>query len=82
LHTLIANGSPWRNGFIERSHRTDNEEFFQRYRFASSEESRYYFRLWEEYYNHARPHQGLGNHTPAHRFALDYPFHAAHRNLT
>src|SRR5262249_53369928 len=29
LHALIAKGSPWRNGFIERSHRTDNEEFFQ-----------------------------------------------------
>lgn len=82
LHTLIAKGSPWRNGFIERSNRTDNDEFFHYYCFTSSEERRYYFRLWEDYYNHWRPHQGLDNQTPAHHFAADYPFHAAHRYLT
>lgn len=75
LHTLIAKGCPWRNGFIERSNRTDNDEFFHYHRFASSEERRYYFRLWEDYYNHARPHQGLDNQTPAQRYA-------AYRHLT
>ena len=82
LHTLIPKGSPWRNGFIERSNRTDNDEFFHRYRFRCSEERRYYFRLWEGFYNHQRPHQGIGNQTPAQRFAADYPWHAACYYLT
>jgi transposase InsO family protein len=28
IHALIAKGKPWRNGFIERSNRTDKDELF------------------------------------------------------
>ena len=63
-HALIAKGKPWRNGFIERSNRTDNEALFHRVRFSCEEERRYYLRLWEMHYNRKRPHQGLGMKTP------------------
>ncbi len=41
LHALIPKGKPWRNGFIERSNRTDNEEFFNRFPFTSSQQRKY-----------------------------------------
>jgi transposase InsO family protein len=50
-HALIDKGKPWKNGFIERSNRTDNDEFFSQRHFTSSEERKYLFRLWEMYYN-------------------------------
>ncbi len=41
-HALIPKGKPWRNGFIERSNRTDKAELFSQRRFADNEERRYY----------------------------------------
>ena len=41
LHALIPPGKPWRNGFIERSNRTDKEELFTRLRFIDAEDRRY-----------------------------------------
>lgn len=76
-HTRIPRRSPWRNGIIERSNRTDNEECFQRQEFTSSEERRYVHRLWEMEYNTHRPHQGLDGATPLEVFCRDYPWHAA-----
>lgn len=73
FHALIPKGKPWRNGFIERSNRTDNDELFYRFRFSSSEERKYYLRLWEYEYNFKRPHQGLNNQTPAYVFYQNYP---------
>jgi transposase InsO family protein len=64
IHALIAKASAWRNGIIERSNRTNNEELFHQMRFGSSEERRYYLKLWEYHYNEQRPHQGIGNRTP------------------
>ncbi len=64
IHALIPKGKPWRNGFIERSNRTDNEELFRSKTFISEEERKYDLRLWEMYYNRERPHQGLGMGTP------------------
>ena len=63
-HALIAKGKPWRNGFIERSNRTDNEALFNQKQFRCEEERRYYLRLWEKHYNRRRPHQGIGMKTP------------------
>lgn len=80
-HGTIQSRSPWQNGFIERSHRTDNEECFQQIRFASSEERRYYHRLWEMEYNTHRPHQGIGGHTPLQLFQRDYRLHAISRMI-
>ena len=76
-HWRIQRRSPWQNGFIERSNRTDNDECFHRQHFTSSEERRYVHRLWEMYYNTQRPHQGLSGHTPLAVFQRDYPLHAS-----
>lgn len=73
-HYRLPPHSPWRNGLIERSHRTDNEECFHQERFASSEERRYRHRLWEMHYNTGRPHQALNGLTPQVLFRRDYPF--------
>jgi len=63
-HALIAKAKPWRNGFIERSNRTDKENLFSRLRFIDEEDRRYQLKLWEMEYNYRRPHQGIGNKTP------------------
>jgi transposase InsO family protein len=63
-HALIEKGKPWRNGFIERSNRTDNEAIFKHIQFSSEEERCYYLRLWEMHYNRERTHQGIGMKTP------------------
>jgi len=73
-HFRLPPRSPWRNGLIERSHRTDNENCFHTQRFHSSEERRYRHRLWEMHYNTERPHQGLHYLTPRTCFQRDYPF--------
>ena len=82
VHALIKKASPWRNGIIERSNRTDNEECFSQMRFSSSEERRYQHRLWEMQYNCHRPHQGIGNKTPLQIYKEQYPLHARSRMLT
>lgn len=76
-HMRIAPRSPWQNGFIERSNRTDNEECFHREEFTCSEHRRYRHRLWELFYNEQRPHQGIGGARPVDIFRRDYPVHAA-----
>jgi len=75
-HATCRARSPWQNGIIERSHRTDNEECFRTRYYASSEERRYYHRLWELDYNTRRPHQGLGGATPLVILCREYPLHA------
>ena len=75
-HWRIACRSPWQNGIIERSNRTDNDECFHRQTFSSSEERQYVHRLWEMFYNTQRPHQGLAGLAPITVFQRDYPFHA------
>jgi transposase InsO family protein len=77
-HFRIAARSPWQNAFIERSNRTDKTECFSCQEFSCSEERRYIHRLFEMYYNTARPHQGLGGQRPQAVFARDYPLHAAY----
>jgi len=81
-HVSRKPASPWQNGIVERSHRTDNEELFHFIRFASSEERRYQLKLWEYEYNSRRPHQGLGGRTPMAVYLPDYRSHAFARMLT
>jgi transposase InsO family protein len=82
MHGQCAPASPWQNGIVERSHRTDNEELFHRIRFGSSEERRYQLKLWEYEYNTRRPHQALEGQTPMAVYLSQYVFHAHGRMLT
>ncbi len=56
--------SPEENGKIERSHRTDGEEFYGLNRFVSIQHCMRLLRQWEKEYNTKRPHMALGGKTP------------------
>jgi len=62
-HYLIDPGKPAQNGRVERSHRTDQESFYNDLRFSSEEELRYKLKLWNMYYNDLE-HCALNGKTP------------------
>jgi len=59
---------PMTLGKIERFWKTILDEFLFRAQFGSFEEARERLSLWVKYYNHKRPHQGIGGLCPADRF--------------
>jgi transposase InsO family protein len=59
---------PMTLGKMERFWKTILEEFLLRAQFGSFEEARERIRRWVQYYNHQRPHQGIGGLCPADRF--------------
>ena len=67
LHRRIPRGCPESNGKVERSHRTDADEFYRRAQFKSTEELAKQLARWEHEYNHRRLHLALGGRTPAER---------------
>jgi transposase InsO family protein len=67
-HRRIPPGCPEVNGKVERSHRTDEEEFYRRMTFRTAAELTAKLRRWEHEYNHRRPHLALAGKTPAERF--------------
>ena len=62
-HYLIDPGKPAQNGKVERSHRTDQEKFYDQLQFKSFEELKYKLRLWNMFYNDTK-HCSLGGKTP------------------
>jgi len=66
-HRRIPPGCPEVNGKVERSHRTDGEEFYRRTIFRTPGELVAKLRRWEHEYNHQRPHLALAGKTPAER---------------
>lgn len=62
-HYLIDPGKPQQNGFVERSHRTDQEKFYEEVKFNSFEDLRYKLKLWNMEYNETK-HCGLNGKTP------------------
>jgi len=64
-HYWIEPRSPKQNCYVERSHRTDQEEFYQQGNMRSSVEKLMpLLKAWEHIYNHVRPHQSLNYLTP------------------
>ncbi len=71
IHYLIDPGKPAQNGKVERSHRSDQESFYDKLDFKdiTFPELKYKLRLWNNYYNNL-PHCGLNGKTPNEMVAL------------
>ena len=63
VHYLIDPGKPAQNGTVERSHREDEEKFYQRNTFTSAKQLKQKIRLWNNYYNDLE-HCALNGKTP------------------
>jgi len=63
IHYLIDPGKPAQNGKVERSHRSDQETFYDQVDFNTLEELKYKLKLWNMYYNDLQ-HCGLNGKTP------------------
>jgi transposase InsO family protein len=55
------------NGKVERSHKTDSEEFYRGRYFRRKKDLTRRLKKWEAEYNEDRPHQALKGKTPAER---------------
>lgn len=70
-HVYIRPRTPHLNGKVERSHRVDDQEFYQLLdQGGISDDIRLFnekLREWEDYYNYHRPHGALDGQTPYER---------------
>jgi len=70
-HVYIRPRTPRLNGKVERSHRVDDQEFYQLLDQDGISDDIHLFneklREWEDYYNYHRPHGALGGETPYER---------------
>lgn len=80
-HKLNRPAHPQSNGKCERSHRTDDEEFYRRYPVKDPKEWQYRLPKWEYEYNYQRPHQSLKNLTP-YQFYKQYLENKRSENVT
>lgn len=64
IHYLIDPGKPSQNGKVERSHRTDRKEFWNRIKFNSLAEIKQKQSVYADWYNNEREHLGIGGKTP------------------
>jgi transposase InsO family protein len=63
-HVYIRPRSPQLNGKVERSHSTDDMEFYQLLTYTNDVDLNKRLDEWEKYYNMSRPHGGLHGRTP------------------
>jgi transposase InsO family protein len=70
-HVYIRPKTPHLNGKVERSHRVDEQEFYQLLDKDRIADDIHLFndklREWEDYYNYHRPHGALDGQTPYER---------------
>jgi transposase InsO family protein len=70
-HVYIRPRTPHLNGKVERSHRVDDQEFYQLLDHGGVTDDIHLFndklREWEDYYNYHRPHGALDGQTPYER---------------
>lgn len=62
-HFLIDPGKPAQNGKVERSHREDQEKFYEQHKFKSFKDLQKKLKIWNEYYNNLE-HCSLNGKTP------------------
>jgi len=63
-HVYIKPRSPQLNGKVERSHRSDQEEFYQLLTYTDDVDLNKKLATWEEFYNYNRPHGAHKGQTP------------------
>jgi transposase InsO family protein len=63
IHYLIDPGKPAQNGTVERSHRSDQETFYDRNKFKTLADLQKKLKEWNIYYNNLE-HCGLSGKTP------------------
>ena len=63
-HVYIKPRSPQLNGKVERSHRTDQEEFYQLLTYTDDVDLNKKLTEWEQFYNFDRPHGAFNGNTP------------------
>lgn len=63
-HVYIKPRSPQLNGKVERSHRTDQEEFYQLLTYTDDVDLNKKLQAWENFYNFNRPHGAFEGKTP------------------
>ena len=62
-HYLIDPGKPAQNGTVERSHREDQEKFYEQNKFKNFSDLKKKIRIWNDYYNNLE-HCSLDGKTP------------------
>jgi len=73
IHYLIDPGKPAQNGKVKRSHRSDQQSFYHRVKYANLEELKYKIKLWNMYYNDLQ-HCALNLKTPNQVLGLKWQF--------
>jgi transposase InsO family protein len=68
-HRYIKPRRPQQNGKVERSHRIDSEEFWDRHEVTDRVDAEPKLREWERRYNHERFSLALAGRTPAEKLA-------------
>ena len=63
IHYLIDPGKPAQNGKVERSHRTDQETFYDKNTFKTLKDLKTKIEIWNNEYNNLE-HCGLNGKTP------------------
>jgi len=63
-HVYIKPRSPQLNGKVERSHRSDQEEFYQLLTYTDDVDLNRKLEQWERFYNFDRPHGAFNGNTP------------------
>lgn len=63
-HAYIKPRSPQLNGKVERSHRSDQEEFYQLLDYTDDVDLKRKLADWEKFYNFSRPHGAFNGQTP------------------
>ena len=63
-HVYIKPQTPQLNGKVERSHKTDEAEFYQLLTYTDDIDLLSKLKAWEDFYNYDRPHISLDGKTP------------------
>ena len=63
-HAYIKRGTPQLSGKVERSHRSDQQEFYQLLSYKGDVDLEVKLAEWENFYNFNRPHGAFNGKTP------------------